>query len=70
MKMCVVVFHSIKNQQEISASFLCFQCIQLLASEMESVDLSQLDDKAVRSIRQLQVCLHTEITFFLKYYAT
>ncbi|KAI4883974.1 hypothetical protein NFI96_003354 [Prochilodus magdalenae] len=30
------------------------ECIQLLASEMDSVDLSQLDDTAVRSIRQLQ----------------
>ncbi|XP_072532404.1 borealin [Salminus brasiliensis] len=33
------------------------ECIQLLASEMDSIDLSQLDDKAVRSIRQLQTRL-------------
>lgn len=36
---------------------LSFQCIQLLASEMDSVDLSQLDEKALRSIRNLQVCV-------------
>lgn len=30
------------------------ECIQLLASEMDSVDLSQLDEKAIHSIRQLQ----------------
>ncbi|XP_041933472.1 borealin [Alosa pseudoharengus] len=30
------------------------ECIQLLASEMDSVDFSQLDDNAIRSIRQLQ----------------
>uniref|UniRef100_A0A8C2IGJ3 Cell division cycle associated 8 n=1 Tax=Cyprinus carpio TaxID=7962 RepID=A0A8C2IGJ3_CYPCA len=33
------------------------ECIQLLASEMDSVDLSQLDEKALRSIRNLQVCV-------------
>ncbi|MCI4392155.1 hypothetical protein PGIGA_G00142820 [Pangasianodon gigas] len=30
------------------------ECIQLLASEMDSVDLSQLDEKAMHSIRRLQ----------------
>ncbi|XP_017558615.1 borealin [Pygocentrus nattereri] len=35
------------------------ECIQLLASEMDTVDLRQLDDKAVRSIRQLQTRLTT-----------
>ncbi|XP_026877986.1 borealin [Electrophorus electricus] len=30
------------------------ECIQLLASEMDSVDLSQLDAKVIHSIRQLQ----------------
>ncbi|XP_046691415.1 borealin isoform X2 [Silurus meridionalis] len=30
------------------------ECIQLLASEMNSVDLSQLDEKAIQSIRKLQ----------------
>lgn len=30
------------------------ECIQLLASEMDSVDLSQLDENAIHSIRQLQ----------------
>ncbi|XP_017309973.1 borealin [Ictalurus punctatus] len=30
------------------------ECIQLLASEMDSVDLSQLDANAIHSIRQLQ----------------
>ncbi|XP_056597299.1 borealin [Triplophysa dalaica] len=30
------------------------ECIQLLASEMDSVDLSQLDEKALRRIRNLQ----------------
>ncbi|XP_062846519.1 borealin [Trichomycterus rosablanca] len=35
------------------------ECIQLLASEMDSVDLSQLDEKAMRSIRQLQSRLTT-----------
>ncbi|XP_063041617.1 borealin [Engraulis encrasicolus] len=30
------------------------ECIQLLASEMDSVDLSQLDENALKSIRQLQ----------------
>ncbi|XP_066530419.1 borealin [Hoplias malabaricus] len=33
------------------------ECIQLLANEMDSVDLGALDDKAVRSIRQLQTRL-------------
>uniref|UniRef100_A0A3B1JUT7 Cell division cycle associated 8 n=1 Tax=Astyanax mexicanus TaxID=7994 RepID=A0A3B1JUT7_ASTMX len=35
------------------------ECIQLLASEMDCIDLSQLDEKAVRSIRQLQSRLTT-----------
>uniref|UniRef100_A0A9J8CEV5 Cell division cycle associated 8 n=1 Tax=Cyprinus carpio carpio TaxID=630221 RepID=A0A9J8CEV5_CYPCA len=35
------------------------ECIQLLASEMDSVDLSQLDEKALRSIRNLQNRLTT-----------
>uniref|UniRef100_A0A9J7XJ70 Cell division cycle associated 8 n=1 Tax=Cyprinus carpio carpio TaxID=630221 RepID=A0A9J7XJ70_CYPCA len=35
------------------------ECIQLLASEMDSVDLSQLDEKALRSIRHLQNRLTT-----------
>ncbi|XP_056335447.1 borealin [Danio aesculapii] len=35
------------------------ECIQLLASEMDSVDLSQLDEKAIRSIRNLQNRLTT-----------
>ncbi|KAG7316997.1 hypothetical protein KOW79_019295 [Hemibagrus wyckioides] len=30
------------------------ECIQLLASEMDSVDLRQLDERAIHSIRQLQ----------------
>ncbi|XP_051949191.1 borealin-like [Xyrauchen texanus] len=35
------------------------ECIQLLAHEMDSVDLSQLDEKAIRSIRNLQNRLTT-----------
>ncbi|KAJ8384982.1 hypothetical protein AAFF_G00196480 [Aldrovandia affinis] len=35
------------------------QCIQLLASEMDSVDLNQLDDTTLQSIRQLQNRLTT-----------
>ncbi|XP_051526576.1 borealin-like [Myxocyprinus asiaticus] len=35
------------------------ECIQLLANEMDSVDLSQLDEKALRSIRNLQNRLTT-----------
>lgn len=35
------------------------ECIQLLANEMDSVDLSQLDEKALRSIRTLQNRLTT-----------
>ncbi|KAM9494612.1 borealin [Clarias gariepinus] len=35
------------------------ECIQLLASEMDSVDLSRLDERAMRSIRQLQNRLST-----------
>ena len=31
------------------------QYIQLLASEMDSVDLSQLDENTIRNMRQLQV---------------
>ncbi|TRY53651.1 hypothetical protein DNTS_008652 [Danionella cerebrum] len=35
------------------------ECIQLLASEMNSVDLSQLDERALRGIRNLQNRLTT-----------
>ncbi|KAJ7999979.1 hypothetical protein DPEC_G00200060 [Dallia pectoralis] len=35
------------------------ECIQLLASQMDSVDLTQLDETAMRSIRQLQNRLTT-----------
>ncbi|XP_051992490.1 borealin-like [Xyrauchen texanus] len=35
------------------------ECIQLLANEMDSVDLSQLDENAIRSIRNLQNRLTT-----------
>lgn len=35
------------------------ECIQLLANEMDSVDLSQLDENALRSIRNLQNRLTT-----------
>lgn len=35
---------------------MLMQSIQLLASQMDSVDLSLLDETALKSIRLLQVC--------------
>lgn len=52
------------------------QSLQLLASQINTVDLSQLDQTAVRSIRLLQVpgphprilhCFHTQIQFRYKF---